>query len=411
PVIINAATCNFENNGGGDRELWQRMHERLRSLELHLLFRQEMWGADANDGELASAADAMLGMSSLIGQRCCTAVYHDPAVFTPVREWPRTGPMWVLPPTIRTMHLTGTPQDAAALVVGPYHLNYASTTTRLAEAEWLTTWNDKWERRGPRLVKAAALLGGDNNSFPTRGADGDPALPVLEAIEDRPHRAHRSYQGPDDVRLMDDRPDETLRTAGLEDVARHLALSQGIGSALAPTVDAGQLHWRNNARSGCPDRPHLRQRGTAAGCRRSGGRGHEGAVGSPHGAATPRRRRARRDPDEPADPTGRLTIRQTIAWQSPDWVSAHRRVNSHKAFHGGSVARTATHPKFEHKVEGSPHVGRNGTRAAVVSPSSVRCERARTPRQLLLSDMHEIRTRRPPGVRVCDQEGGQRART
>ncbi|MFE0369411.1 hypothetical protein [Streptomyces tendae] len=36
-MLINAAICNFENNGGGDRALWQRMHDRLASLDLHLL--------------------------------------------------------------------------------------------------------------------------------------------------------------------------------------------------------------------------------------------------------------------------------------------------------------------------------------------------------------------------------------
>ncbi|MEU5193673.1 hypothetical protein AB0G86_06365 [Streptomyces scabiei] len=39
-MLINAAICNFENNGGGDRALWQRMHDRLASLDLHLLLRQ-----------------------------------------------------------------------------------------------------------------------------------------------------------------------------------------------------------------------------------------------------------------------------------------------------------------------------------------------------------------------------------
>ncbi|WP_369226562.1 hypothetical protein AB5J52_38280 [Streptomyces sp. R39] len=29
-MLINAAICNFENNGG-DRGLWQRMHDRLAS--------------------------------------------------------------------------------------------------------------------------------------------------------------------------------------------------------------------------------------------------------------------------------------------------------------------------------------------------------------------------------------------
>ncbi|MFI9588184.1 hypothetical protein ACIHCQ_41850 [Streptomyces sp. NPDC052236] len=145
-------------------------------------------------------------------------------------------------PAVRNLRLAGTPETAAPLVVGSYHLNYASTTTRLAEAEWLTTWNDKWERRGNRRIRLPALLGGDNNSYPEPGADVDPALPVLEHIQDLPHRAHRSYQGPDSTRLMDTRPDNVLRTAGLEDVARYLAVRKGIGSAVTSTVDAYKTH-------------------------------------------------------------------------------------------------------------------------------------------------------------------------
>ncbi|HWU11128.1 MAG TPA: endonuclease/exonuclease/phosphatase family protein [Streptomyces sp.] len=241
-MLINAAICNFENNGGGDRALWQRMHDRLASLDLHLLLRQEVWNAQDNGGELANAAEAVLGMAGLIGPECCTALYHDPDLFTPVGEFPKTGPMWVLPPTVRSLQLAGTAPGAVPLIVGSYHLNYGSTTTRLAEAERLTQWNDRWGKVDGRRVHYPALLGGDNNSYPVPGAPGDPGLPVLEEIRDEPHRAHRSYIGPDGVRRMDDRPDDTLRTAGLHDVARHLATTMGVTAAVAPTVDACDTH-------------------------------------------------------------------------------------------------------------------------------------------------------------------------
>ncbi len=241
---INAAICNFENNGGGNRALWQRMHDRLASLDLHLLLRQEMWGAQDDGGVLADAAEAVLGMAGFIGRECCTAVYHDPEIFTPATEYPKTGPVWALPPAVRSFRLAGTNPDATPMIVGSYHLNYCSTTTRLAEAEWLTKWNDKWvkNKHGDRYVHHPALLGGDNNSYPIPGIPGDPALPVLEQIPDEPHRVHRSYIGPDGVRRMDDRPDDTLRTAGLQDVARHLVETTGDTSAVAPTVDACDTH-------------------------------------------------------------------------------------------------------------------------------------------------------------------------
>ncbi|MFD7898994.1 endonuclease/exonuclease/phosphatase family protein [Streptomyces sp. NPDC059743] len=243
-MLINAAICNFENNGGGDRALWQQMHDKLASLDLHLLLRQEMWNAQDNDNELADAAEEVLGMAGLIGAECCTALYHDPNLFTAVGEFPKTGPMWVLPPTVRSLQLAGTAPGAVPLIVGSYHLNYCSTTTRLSEAEWLTKWNDKWvkDKHGDRYVHHPVLLGGDNNSYPVAGTPGDPALPVLEEIRDEPHRVHRSYIGPDGVRRMDDRPDDTLRTAGLQDVARHLVDTTGDTSAVAPTVDACDTH-------------------------------------------------------------------------------------------------------------------------------------------------------------------------
>ncbi|WNI20072.1 endonuclease/exonuclease/phosphatase family protein [Actinacidiphila sp. ITFR-21] len=239
---INAAICNFENNGGGNRALWQRMHDRLASLDLHLLLRQEVWNAQDNGNELADAAEAVLGMAGLIGPECCTALYHDPDLFTPIGEFPKTGPMWVLPPTVRSLQLAGTVPGAAPLIVGSYHLNYGSPTTRLSEAERLTQWNDQWVTADGRRIHYPALLGGDTNSYPVPGTPGDPALPVLEEIPDEPHRAHRSYIGLDGVRRMDDRPDDTLRTAGLQDVARHLATTAGNTAAVAPTVDAYDTH-------------------------------------------------------------------------------------------------------------------------------------------------------------------------
>ncbi|MGY3056209.1 hypothetical protein ACVWZD_000453 [Streptomyces sp. TE3672] len=241
-MLIKAAICNFENNGGGNRSLWQEMHKKLASLGLHLLLRQEMWDAQDNGGELADAAEAVLGMAGLIGKKSCTAIYHDPAIFTPAGEWTDTGPMWVLPPTVQRLRLSGTAPDAPPLIVGSYHLNYASSSNRLSEAEWLTTWNDQWTKIGGRRVKLPALLGGDNNSYPVPGAPGDPVLPLLEEIADKPHRVHRSYIGPDGSRRMDDRPDERLHAAGLHDVARHLATTKGDTAAVSPTVDTSPTH-------------------------------------------------------------------------------------------------------------------------------------------------------------------------
>ena len=66
-------------------------------------------------------------------------------------------------------------------------------------------------------------MGGDHNSCPVPRAEGELPLPQLEAIADRPHLLHRSHIGADGSRVMDTRPDETLRTAGLEDLAWYWA--------------------------------------------------------------------------------------------------------------------------------------------------------------------------------------------
>lgn len=88
-----------------------------------------------------------------------------------------------------------------------------------------------------------AIIGGDNNSYPEPGTEGDLLLPDLSAIKDQPHRLHRSRRGSDGVRVPDTEPDHTLRTAGLEDVARHWANSEdGEAGALARTVNATETH-------------------------------------------------------------------------------------------------------------------------------------------------------------------------
>ena len=65
---------------------------------------------------------------------------------------------------------------------------------------------------------------------------------MLENIADKPHRAHRSRLLPDGTRVMDTRPDNILRTAGLEDVARYLAERKKITAPVARTVDACDTH-------------------------------------------------------------------------------------------------------------------------------------------------------------------------
>ncbi|MGK4906506.1 endonuclease/exonuclease/phosphatase family protein [Streptomyces albus] len=239
---ITAVNWNFENNGKSDPEKRLAGHQMLKSLDPDLVLRQEMWDAGDHGQQVMSELEGALGMRGWLGEKSCTGLFVRPELFAPVRVW-SSGPIWVLPPTALTMHYTPAGPEALPLVLVAYHLNYASATNRLAEVEWLSTWADK-KQVGPdgRMVTLPVLMGGDNNSYPVPGTPGDPALPELEAIPDRPHRLHRSYVGPDGERRMDDRPDEALRTAGLQDVARYRAGEKGETAAVARTVTASPTH-------------------------------------------------------------------------------------------------------------------------------------------------------------------------
>ncbi|MFJ4689314.1 endonuclease/exonuclease/phosphatase family protein [Streptomyces sp. NPDC088789] len=240
---VTVVCWNLERNGKNDPELRRQAHELVAQYKPGLVLRQEMPGADENGSEVMYGLEDVLGLRGWLGPRSCTAVFADQSVFRTAREWPQTGPMWVLPPTVLTMRFLPAGRDAVPLVVGSFHLNYASASTRLAETEWLTTWADKrWATPEGESVRIPALLGGDTNSYPERGALHDPELPTLESIRDEPHRAHRSYPSARG-RRMDTRPDEVLYTAGLHDVAHHRADRPG-GSvaALAPTVNACATH-------------------------------------------------------------------------------------------------------------------------------------------------------------------------
>ncbi|MGW0822529.1 endonuclease/exonuclease/phosphatase family protein [Streptomyces sp. NPDC002845] len=240
---ITLLSWNFENNGGGDATKRLRAHERLVRLNPHLVFRQEMWKADADGNAILYQLEDVLGLRGWLGPEACTAIFADPRLFQPVREWPKTGPMWVLPPTALTMRFLPAGAEATPLALASYHLNYASGTNRVAETEWLSTWADKkWTTPDGETIRMPCIAAGDNNSYPAPGVAGDPALPLLEKINDRPHRLHRSYVGPDGTRVMDTRPDETLRTAGLEDVARHWAVKHSDRTAVARTVNGCETH-------------------------------------------------------------------------------------------------------------------------------------------------------------------------
>lgn len=235
---------NFKRNGADDTAKQRRAHELLASFDPHLVLRQEMDGAAADGNRFMYEMEAVLGLRGWLGPRACTAVFANPRLFQPLREQRDLAPAWVHPPAVLVFRFIPAGTQSLPLVVASYHLNYASATTRQAEVERLTKWADrKWTMSNGERMTLPALMGGDNNSYPVPDLEGDLPLPVLEEIADRPHRLHRSRVGSGGRRLLDMYPDEALRTAGLEDVARYwVEARDGDKAAVSRTMNASPTH-------------------------------------------------------------------------------------------------------------------------------------------------------------------------
>ncbi|MFJ8746855.1 endonuclease/exonuclease/phosphatase family protein [Embleya sp. NPDC127516] len=235
-TTIDLITCNFENNGGGDRRKWRTAHDYFASLRPAAFFRQEMWDALDNEGELAKAAETVLGMRGWVGSGSSTALYADPAVFESPRGWNDRG--WQLEPTARSLRLRDTGGETLPIICVSHHLTYSSCTARAIEGENLTRFLDKTHiTDSGSTVKLPAILGGDRNSY-TAPIPGGPPLPAVESFTDRVHQTHRSRRGPDGTRIPDTHTDREMLAAGAEDAARHIARTYRRMSALAPTVVA-----------------------------------------------------------------------------------------------------------------------------------------------------------------------------
>ncbi|MDX3376492.1 endonuclease/exonuclease/phosphatase family protein [Streptomyces sp. ME02-6991-2A] len=234
---------NLERNGAGDPEIRRAAAETLRSLQPDIVLRQEMFRADERGHTIFNEQCRALDMQGVLGPGACTAILFNPRRLNLVRDWSGDrGPHFVLPPTAITLSFPQAGPDASPFNVVSFHFAYASAEQRQLEAEWTTTWADKgWQAPDGSRHVLPAIFGGDGNSYPEPGTAGDLPLADLSAIQDRPHRLHRSRRGPDGVRVPDTEPDNTLRTAGLEDVARYWA-EKGNPAALARTVDATETH-------------------------------------------------------------------------------------------------------------------------------------------------------------------------
>lgn len=235
------ATLNQEQNGMGDPGRRRAAYELLAHHGVKLLLRQEMPGADREQHAVMYEAEDALGLRGWLGEGSATAVFADSSVFAPLGHWPNPWSGFKLRPTAVTLQLREAGPDSTPIIAVAGHLNYAVALQREIEAGWLTTFNDKWITLPSGQRRHAVMIGGlDANSYPRPSSPGECPLPMLDKIADRPHRAHRSRPGPDGTRAMDQMPHDVLRTAGLVDIAAHLAQTRD--AAVAPTMLACDTH-------------------------------------------------------------------------------------------------------------------------------------------------------------------------
>ncbi|QDY81136.1 hypothetical protein [Streptomyces qinzhouensis] len=238
--------------GHGNIRIRYDYYALLRSLDPHLVGRAEVRGADASEGFLFGIEEALtpegapclrpkgiLGGSAVADLR--TAVFIRPDVFRPVR---RTDPVspgspWGCPPTSVDLRLAAEPEARRELVLTVAHHHYASPQARELEAQELTKAADRRDladctEEFPNGRPREALVVLDANSYPEPGVEGDVPPPDPSTIKDRSHVRHRFTVTESGELVPDTYSDRALRDVGLEDIARHLAVTTGRTDVLTP---------------------------------------------------------------------------------------------------------------------------------------------------------------------------------
>ncbi|MEW1551801.1 hypothetical protein [Streptomyces tsukubensis] len=252
PDTVRAVFGNFELEGAGDPARRKDYYDLLRSLDPHLIGRAEVRGVGPGHDYLFAVEDALtppgrphlrprtiLGGPAVADLR--TAVLFRPDVFRPVRrsDPQPPGSPWGCPPTSVDLRLTAYPTATRELVFTVAHHHYASPAARALEAQELTKAADRRDhadRSGdfPNGRPREALTVLDANSYPEPGTPGDTPPPDPHSIRDLSHVTHRFVLTEDGRIIPDTYSDRILRTAGMEDIARHLALATGRTDVLAP---------------------------------------------------------------------------------------------------------------------------------------------------------------------------------
>ncbi|MEE1798123.1 hypothetical protein PUR57_05425 [Streptomyces sp. JV176] len=251
---LTVLSHNLEENGAGDPVRLEKANRLAREVGADLVFRQELWGADLKAQTTRYRMAREMGpagrpMASWTGERCCTAVFANPDVFDCLAEYPNPWSGYAQPPTGVALQLRDAGSDSTPLIAGAGHLAYPSPKLREIEAEWFTTFNDKWVPLPSGEKRHGLMIAGvDANDYPRRhpgAVPAEPELPKVDRIKDRPHRAHRSRVGPNGVRATDQAVHDVFTAAGLVDVAQHIAATQqrtDANNPLAPTMRACATH-------------------------------------------------------------------------------------------------------------------------------------------------------------------------
>ncbi|MGW1275515.1 hypothetical protein ACWD4V_00970 [Streptomyces tsukubensis] len=245
---------NFELEGCGNPARREEYYDLLRGLDPHLIGRTEVRGVGPGHDYLFAVEDALtppgrphlrprgiLGGPAVADLR--TAVFFRPDVFRPARRNNPQPPasVWGCPPTSVDLSLTAHPAATRELVFTAAHHHYASPPARALEGQELTKAADRRDPADrtsefPNGRPREALIVLDANSYPAPGVPGDTPPPAPDDVRDRSHVAHRFVLTEDGRHVPDTYSDRILRTAGMEDIARHLALTTGRTDVLAPAA-------------------------------------------------------------------------------------------------------------------------------------------------------------------------------
>ncbi|MDH6222737.1 endonuclease/exonuclease/phosphatase family protein [Streptomyces pseudovenezuelae] len=232
--VVTIIDLNLKEDGGeyagpeGDLpKPWIDAHHKiLKPRRPDVVLRQE-----ASDQLRLSAAARVLGMKGFLSPngvgRHPTALLVRPQTFPIHKRMPYDPLFWRNPPALVSARFADVPE--AELLLASWHCAFNSPRGREREADEITAWADRMERRG------GLIGGGDANEYPLE--DGESVPPIdWSTVTDHRHVTHRTNLRPDGSRDSCTYLDRTLLTSGLHDAARYAARELGQAKAIQATA-------------------------------------------------------------------------------------------------------------------------------------------------------------------------------